>query len=118
VQHLEAIMKNKQRKISAVGILSCNLITIDDCAIEWLDAKEFDLASLAKILGIDNEHKAKARITIEIAEEPCELCGKPTTGNNLCAQCGKLICDKCAETDATGRYCPICADLRKLTAAA
>jgi len=110
---LDVLIGNKRKKISAVGVLGCNLIVIDDCAIEWLDAKEFNLATLAKTIGIDIEHKAKARITIEITEEHCEICGKPTTGNKLCEQCGELICDECAKTDATGRYCPICFDLKR-----
>jgi hypothetical protein len=113
VQRLGDVIENKRKRISAIGILGCNLIAIDDYAIEWLDAKEFDLATLAKMVGIDIEHKAKARVTIEITEEPCELCGKPTTGVNLCEGCGKVICDECAKIDASGRYCPICADLKK-----
>lgn len=111
---LDAIIENKRKKISATGILGCNLIAIDDCTIEWLDAEEFNLSTLAKIIGIDIEHKAKARVTIEIMEEPCEFCGKLARGNKLCIQCGKLICDDCAKTDATGRYCAICFDLKSL----
>jgi formylmethanofuran dehydrogenase subunit E len=107
------MIPEKKRKISATAILSCNMVSINDSVIEWLDAKDFNLADLAKTIGIDNEHKAKATVTIEIVEQPCELCGELTSGDKLCNQCGKLICDACAKTDATGRYCPICFDLRK-----
>jgi len=107
------MIPEKKRKISVTTILSCNIMSINGTAIEWIDAKEFNLADLVKAIGIDNEHKAKAVVTIEIVEQPCELCGKPTPGDKLCDQCDKLICDSCAKTDATGRYCPICFDLKK-----
>jgi hypothetical protein len=106
------VLAEKKLKISATGILTCNIIAIDDNTIEWLDAKEFNLACLAKAIGIDVNHKAKATITIEIVEQPCEMCGKLTMGDKLCEQCGKLVCDQCAKTDPTGRYCPICFDLK------
>jgi formylmethanofuran dehydrogenase subunit E len=108
------MITEKRRKISATGILTCNIIAINESVIEWLDAKDFNLADLAKTLGIDNEHKVKATITIEIVEQPCELCGKLTTGDKICQNCGKMICDECAKIDAAGdRYCPICLDLQK-----
>jgi hypothetical protein len=106
------VLAEKKQKISATGILTCNIITINDSTIEWLDAKDFNLASLAKTIGIDVNHKAKATITIEIVEQPCELCGKLTTGDKLCERCGNLVCDRCAKIDPTGRYCPICFDLK------
>jgi formylmethanofuran dehydrogenase subunit E len=102
----------KKRKISATLTLIHNVMVINDSSIEWIDAKELNLADLAKTIGIDIEHKAKATVTIEIAEQPCELCGKLTTGDKLCTQCDKLVCDDCAKTDPTGRYCPICFDLK------
>jgi len=67
------VLAEKKQKISATGILTCNIITINDSTIEWLDAKDFNLANLAKTIGIDVNHKAKATITIEIVEQPCEL---------------------------------------------
>lgn len=103
----------KKRKISATAILSCNLMSINDTAIEWLDAKDFNLADLAKAIGINLDHKAKATITIEIVDHPCELCGALTPGDKLCDECSRVICDSCAKIDATGRYCPICSDLKK-----
>ncbi len=107
------MITEKKKKISATGILSCNLLVINDTTIEWVDAKEFNLADLAKAIGINHEHKAKAMITIEIVEQPCELCGKITTGDKICQECGKMICDDCAKIDAAGnRYCPICFDLK------
>jgi formylmethanofuran dehydrogenase subunit E len=117
-KHLSVLgntIENKKQRISAIGTLSYNLITIDDFTIEWVDAEEFSIAALAKTIGIDVEHKARARITIEITEEPCELCGKPTTGNKICERCGKLICDGCAKTNAGGRYCPACSTQKLLT---
>lgn len=106
------MIKEKKQKISAIGILSYNIIKIDDDMIEWLDAKEFSLAALGKIIGIDEEHKVKTRITLEVVEQPCELCGKITTGDKLCNACAKVICDECAKIDATGRYCPTCFNLK------
>ncbi|MEM3578533.1 MAG: hypothetical protein QXX51_08865 [Candidatus Bathyarchaeia archaeon] len=109
------MFKEKKKKISATGILSCNIMVIDDTTLQWIDAKEFNLADLAKTIGIDHEHKAKATITIEIVEQPCELCEKITTGDKICERCGKLVCDECAKIDSNGnRYCPICFDLEKL----
>jgi formylmethanofuran dehydrogenase subunit E len=109
------MFKEKKKKISATGIFSCNIMVIDDATLQWIDAKEFSLADLAKAIGIDHEHKAKATITIEIVEQPCELCGKITTGDKICENCGKLVCDGCAKTDSNGnRYCPICFDLKTL----
>jgi len=107
------MLLDKKRKICATAILSCNLISINGTTIQWVDAKDFNLADLVKTIGIDNDHKAKALITIEIVEQPCEICGKPTSGDKLCDKCDKLICDSCATTDATGRFCPICFDLNK-----
>lgn len=106
------MLKDKKKKISATVILGCNIITINDTTIEWLDAKELNLADLAKAIGIDVDYKAKATVTIEVVEQPCELCGKLTTEDKLCEQCGKLLCDGCAKTDPPGRYCPICFDLK------
>ena len=107
------MIEEKNRKASAVGTLCYNIIRIDDSVIEWLDAKEFSLVSLAKLIGVDADQKVKAKITIEIVQEPCEICGKLTTGDKLCSVCGKVVCDDCAKIDATGRYCPTCYDLKK-----
>lgn len=84
------------------------MIVIDDHTIQWLEAKNFDLAALANGIGIDHEHNAKATISIELVEEPCIICGRPTTGDKICQNCGKLICDECARTEKLQRYCPIC----------
>jgi len=107
------MLKEKKKKISAIGIFTHNLLVIDDHAIEWIDAKDFCLADLAKLIGIHENNQVKITITLEVVEEPCELCGKLTTGDKLCIKCGKVICDKCAKIDPTGRYCPTCFDLEK-----
>jgi len=57
----------------------------------------------------DKKHKAKPRIE-EVAEELCGLCRQPTGEDQTCQKCGKLVCEKCAKTDSTGRYCPPCFD--------
>ena len=101
-------MEEGKNKITVVGTLTHNLMTVNDHTLEWVDAKEFDLASIAKLIGVDEHHNVKAKVTLELVEEPCEFCGKSTTGNKLCEQCGKLVCDTCAKTDPTGRYCPAC----------
>lgn len=107
------MMKEKKRKTSAIGIFTRNLLVIDDQTLEWIDAKDFCLADLAKLVGIDENNRVKIKVTLEVVEEPCELCGKLTTGDKLCIKCGKVICDECAKIDVTCRYCPICFDLEK-----
>jgi formylmethanofuran dehydrogenase subunit E len=107
------MLEKKNNKISATGIFQCSIMTINGETIEWLDAKDFSLANLAATIGIDVDHRVKATITIEIVEQPCELCGNLASGRQLCDECGKLMCDNCAKIDPTGRYCPICFDLRK-----
>ena len=107
------MLKDKNKKISAIGIFTCNLMIINDHTIEWIDAKDFCLADLAKLIGIDENNQVKIKVTLEVVEEPCELCGKLTTGDRLCIKCGKVICDECAKTDATGRYYPTCYNLKK-----
>lgn len=106
------MITDKKQKISAVGTISYNILRIDDNIIEWIDAAEFSLAALAKLIGIGDDQKVKAKITLEIVQEPCEICGKVTTGDKLCVKCAKLVCDECAKTDATGRYCPICFEMK------
>jgi hypothetical protein len=106
-------MLHEKKKITATGILRCNLIVIDDHTIEWLEAQDFNLAALASGVGINTEHKAKATITLELVEEPCIICGKPTTGDKICQNCGKPICDQCAKTEEPERYCPICQVLKQ-----
>jgi rRNA maturation endonuclease Nob1 len=102
------MLSEKKKKITATGILTCNLIVINDHTVEWLEAGDFSLTTLARSIGIDHEHKAKATITIELVEEPCILCGKPVAGDKICQNCGKPICDECAKTDQQERYCPVC----------
>jgi len=107
------MLPQKKNRISAIGILTYNILMINGDPIEWIDLKETSLAALAKAIGIDEDHKAKVTITIEVMEQPCELCGKLATGGQLCKSCDKLICDDCAKTDATGRYCPLCYEIKK-----
>lgn len=103
-------MLARRRMVSSTGVMQINMISIDDTVIEWLDADTFHLADLAKAIGIDGEHDAKATVTIEIVRGPCEICGKLATGDRLCDKCGKMICTKCAHTDLTGTYCSTCRD--------
>jgi formylmethanofuran dehydrogenase subunit E len=75
-----------------------------------------DPAYLAESIGIDENHTVKAKITLEVVEEPCGLCGELATGDQICQKCGKLVCDKCAKTDSSGRYCPKCfGEIRSLS---
>jgi hypothetical protein len=108
------MQREKGRKISAIGIFTYNMMTIDNQAVEWIDAKDFNLADLARIIGIDWDHNVKARVTLEVVTEPCEICGKLTTGDRVCDECGKMICDECAKTYQEFRYCPVCLDLKKM----
>ena len=107
------MLREKGKKISAIGTFMRNTIMIDDLAIEWIDAKEFNPADLAKIIGLDEEHRIRAKITLEVVEDQCRLCTKPAAGDKLCDICSEPICDTCAITDATGRYCNICYDAKK-----
>lgn len=109
----DKMLNKESRKITAIGTFMRNLIMIDDMAIEWIDAKEFNPADLAKLIGIVDERKVRAKITLEVVEERCKICGELITGDKLCDGCAEPLCDKCAKTDATGRYCPTCYDLRK-----
>lgn len=108
IENLNEVIKDKGRRICAAGILRCNVISIDDCVVEWIDGEDFSLATLAKTIGIDVEHNAKVKVIIELAEEPCVICGKLTVGNNLCDKCHSLICGECAKKDELGRHCPTC----------
>jgi hypothetical protein len=112
VQSRMKMMEKRSNKISAIGIFMHNTIIINDHTIEWVDTKEFNLADFAKIIGIYENHTVKAKITLEIVEEPCELCKKPTTGDKICRNCGKVVCDDCAKTDLGDRYCPFCFNLK------
>jgi len=102
------VFLEKKKKITTTGILTFNMIVINDHTVEWLEARDFSIPAMAKGIGIDHDHKVKATITIELVEEPCMICGKPTTGDKICQNCGKPICDECAETETPERYCPVC----------
>lgn len=95
--------RKKSSKACIIGIFRHDLVGVDVCT-----SKVVDPACLAKSIGIDENHSVKAKITLEIVEEPCELCGKLATGDQICQECGKLVCDQCAKTDSTKRYCPAC----------
>lgn len=71
------MLGEKKKKIQATGILTVNTIAIDNSAIEWLAAEDFDLPAVAKGIGVDRDHKVKATISIELTEEPCILCENP-----------------------------------------
>jgi hypothetical protein len=106
------MLNERKNKIASTGVLTYNIIAIDDHMIEWIDLKDTSLAALAKAIGVDSEHKAKVNITIEVVDSPCEICGTVTTGDQICETCNRIVCDKCAKTDVTGKYCPICFDLK------
>jgi len=102
------MIRGKVPKITAIGIFKQSVIAVNDHTIEWIDARDWRLADLAKAIGIDLEHSVKAQITLQVVEGPCEICGNPTTGDKLCEKCGKMICDNCSQMDSTDRYCPQC----------
>jgi len=52
--------------------------------------------------------KSKTKTVLKVRKEPCKLCGTPTTNDNLCFKCGKVICDECAKIYYEERYCPTC----------
>ncbi|RJS76996.1 hypothetical protein CW667_04585 [Candidatus Bathyarchaeota archaeon] len=106
-------MSKERKKIYATGIFTINVVAIDDKSFEWLDAIDFDLAAVAKGIGADIGRKVKATITMELVEEPCIICGKLTTGDKICQNCGKIICDECAKIEESNRYCPICQVLKQ-----
>jgi len=107
------VFPEKKKKITATGIFTCNLIIINDHTVEWLEAKDFNLAALSKGIGVNHEHSVKATITLELVEEPCIICGKLTTGDMICQNCGKPVCDECAKTETAERYCPVCQVLKQ-----
>jgi hypothetical protein len=99
------VPKSKKSPVCITGIFRVGLVGVNTD-----NSKLVDPAQLAKSIGIDENHMVKAKITIEVVEEPCELCGEPATGDQICQKCGKPVCDKCARTDSKGRYCPKCSD--------
>jgi len=107
------MLTEKRTRVQATGILTLDLIAVDDNVIEWINAADFNLPAIAKGIGIDHEHKVKATINIELVEEPCIICGKPVAGNKICQNCGRPICDTCAKTESQERYCPICQLLKQ-----
>jgi hypothetical protein len=90
-------------RVSITGIFRTGLIGVDTNTSELVDP-----AHLARSIGIDENHIVKARITIEVVEEPCGVCGETATGAQICQKCGMPVCDKCAKEDSKGRYCPKC----------
>ncbi|MEM3698033.1 MAG: zinc finger, RING-type domain-containing protein [Candidatus Bathyarchaeia archaeon] len=109
------MMFRERKKICATGIFTLNVLVINDENLEWIDAVDFNLPAVVKGIGVDIGHKVKATITMELVEEPCIICGKPTTGDKICQNCGKVICDECAKTEQLNRYCPICQVLKQTT---
>ncbi len=93
--------------VSVIGIFKSDLTGVNVQTYELID-----IAFLARSIGIQENRKVKAKLTLEVVEEPCELCEKPATGDQLCQKCGKIVCDECAKADPTGRYCPACFGLR------
>jgi hypothetical protein len=97
------VHRKERGKVSVTGIFGTGLIGVATNSSELVDP-----ANLAKSIGIDENHTVKARITIEIVEEPCVVCRETATGAQICQKCGKPVCDKCAKADSKGRYCPKC----------
>jgi hypothetical protein len=97
--------KKKKSQVSVTGIFRHGLVGVDSGTSRLIDP-----VYLAQSIGIDENNIVKAKITLEVVEEPCELCGEPATGDQICQKCGKLVCDKCAIRDSKGRYCPTCFD--------
>jgi hypothetical protein len=106
-------MSRERKKICATGVFTINVVAVNDNSFEWLDAIDFNLPAVAKGIGADIGHKVKATITMELVEEPCIICGKPITGDKICQNCGKVICDECAKIEESQRYCPICQVLKQ-----
>jgi len=99
------VSRKKKSQVSFIGIFRPGLVGVDTDTCRLIDP-----AHLAESIGIDENHKVKAKITLEVVEGPCELCGELATGHQICQKCGKLVCDKCAKKDSSGRYCPKCFD--------
>jgi len=106
-------MSREKKKICATGIFTINVVAVDDNGYEWLHAVDFNLPAIVRGIGVDIGNKVKATITMELVEEPCLICSKPTTGDKICQNCGKPICDECAKTEELQRYCPICQVLKQ-----
>ncbi|MDH7563927.1 MAG: hypothetical protein QHH24_03460 [Candidatus Bathyarchaeota archaeon] len=85
----------------------------DDQTIFWIEEKEPKIANLAKLIGVQDSLKVKVKITLEVVEEPCKVCGKLTPSNKICRKCGETLCNGCAVTDAGENYCPTCFSLLK-----
>jgi len=98
----------KKPKVEEVGVLRCCVLSIDEETKEWIEAREFNLAGLANEIGVDIDHEVKVKVTFEVVQEPCLFCGRLTSGDKLCEHCHVVLCDECAKTDLTGRYCPSC----------
>ena len=103
--------KRKRKESSVTGIFRRDLNGFDPSASKWIDPE-----SVAKSVGIDEDHVVKAKLTLEVVEEPCELCGKLATGDQICQKCGKLVCDDCAKAVGNKRFCPECfVEVKKLS---
>lgn len=103
--------KRKRKESSATGILRRDLNGFDPSTSKWIDPE-----NVARGVGIDEDHVVKARLTLEVVEEPCELCGKRAFGDQICQKCGKVLCDGCARTVGNKRYCPACfVEVKKLS---
>ena len=97
--------RSKKSAIWVTGIFRVGFVGVNTD-----NSKLTDPVQLAKSIGIDENNVVKAKITIEVMEEPCAFCGKLITGDHKCQKCGKQVCDECAKTDSKGRYCPKCFD--------
>jgi len=97
------VSADKKGRVCVTGIFKPGLVGVDTHT-----SKLVDPARLAESIGIEENHAVKAKITLEVVEGPCELCGEPATGHQICQKCGKLVCDKCANRYSSERYCPKC----------
>jgi hypothetical protein len=65
---------------------------------------------------VDVDHVVKARLRVDVVEMPCELCGKPAMGDQVCQECGIVVCDDCVGMVGDKRYCPACfVEVKKLS---
>ena len=75
--------RSKKSAIWVTGIFRVGFVGVNTD-----NSKLTDPVQLAKSIGIDENNAVKAKITIEVMEEPCAFCGKLITGDHKCQKCG------------------------------
>lgn len=75
-----------------------------------------DSAGLVEGVEVDVDRVVKARLRLDVVEKPCEVCGKPATCDQVCQECGRVVCDDCVGMVGDRRYCPACfVEVKKLS---